>query len=304
VKVRNLPRDPKQYDALTVIARGGPDTSAVEVSLVQKDGNAFGTNIPLWPTWGETSVPISQLRPMWKTRTQKPDLSQLDHVAIIFGAWLFDDVRERSHAVEIQSVQLTRKPELWTISVAAKDEPLALVEPALRRVKTHGHEAVVSRVRGMDPGKSALRVSVKGFGAQPPPAGLRAGDCTSFRLSISPETSCCREEMAEGRFIVVKARAGQPATNRLEMVLIESDGSPWGAVVPLTEKWQTIKIPVGELRYFAHWRPAAAGRGGVGDHLHPANIEAVNICFGAWLYGEQAGNPHAIEIQEIVLAKE
>lgn len=295
VPVTSTPRDPALYNTLTVVARGGPDTTAVEVSLVQKDGNAFGTNIPLWPTWGEVSVPLNQLRPMWRTQTKAPDLSQLDHVAIIFGAGLFEEARERRHAVEIQNVELTRKPVLWTMSVVAKDSPMTLIEPAKRKVRTHGHPASIVIVRGMDPGKHAVRVSVKNFNAPP--------DSTSFRLTISPETACWRDEMRKGKFIIVKARAGQPATNRVEIVFIEADGSPWGTTVKLKDNWESISIPISELKYFSYWRRGTKSqRGGVGDKLRPENIEAVNVCFGAWLYGEDRIKPHAIEIQEVALS--
>ena len=147
----------------------------------------------------------------------------------------------------------------------------------------------------MDVGRRAMRVSVNGFEPQP--------DCTSFRLSVPSETSCWREEMAEARFVVIKARSGQPATTRLEMVLLESDGSPWGTIVPLREKWEAIRIPLRELKYFAHWRPNAEGRGGPGDCLHPERVTSVNICFGAWLYGADHAKPHAIDIQDVALTK-
>jgi hypothetical protein len=295
-KPRNLASSQARFDSVNVLARGGPDTNAVEVTLVQRDGNAYGTDVPLWPTWGETTIPISRLKPMWKTKGGALDLSQLDHVSIVFGAWLFADRCGRRHAVEIQRVELAQKPNLWTLSVAAKNDPVALIEPALRRVRTHGHEAAATVVRGMDPGKRALRVSVSGFDAPP--------SSTSFRLSVSPEVACCRDEMKKAKSVIIKARAGQPGTTRLEMVLIEADGTPWGTTVPLREEWQAVKIALSGLKYFSHWKSGPQGRGGWLDHVHPAKIQSVNICFGAWLCGKDHAKPQAFEIQDVVLSLE
>ena len=296
-KASGAPPDPAHYNALSVLARGGPDTTAVEIGLVQRDGNAFGADIPLWPDWREATVPLDHLRPLWKTTARKPDLSQLDCVSITFGAWLFEGATDRQHMVEIQDIRLVRKASLWTVSVAPKDAPFTLIEPAKRKLRTHGHEAAQRIVPGMGRGQSALRISVKGFDPQP--------DCTSFRLAISPETACCADELAQARSVIIKARAVHPTTTKIEMVLIEDDGAPWGLAVPLSEKWQAIKVPLQDLKYMAHWHMAPRRhRGGPGDHIRPDKTSAVNICFGAWLYGDDYAKPQGFEIQDISLSRE
>ena len=83
--------------------------------------------------------------------------------------------------------------------------------------------------------------------------------------------------------------------------LIESGGVPWGANVPLTAEWQTIRIPVGSLRLFTQWGKEYAAL--AGPHPRLSRLEAVSVCFGKWLFREAANEPHAIEIAEIGVAE-
>ncbi len=95
-----------------------------------------------------------------------------------------------------------------------------------------------------------------------------------------------------------KSRATQPATSAMELVLIESGGSPWGIVVPLTQRWQAIRIPLSDLKYFSHWKDSREAHE---TRPRPERIEFVSICFGAWLYGADHARPHAVEIQDVSL---
>ena len=97
-------------------------------------------------------------------------------------------------------------------------------------------------------------------------------------------------------------RAGAPLSDKVELVVIEQDGTPWGAVLPLTREWTTQRLKPGDLRFFSHWEHPA-GRGGPDDHIRPDRIAGINLCFGAWLYGENHASPHAIEVGEITLEK-
>jgi len=111
------------------------------------------------------------------------------------------------------------------------------------------------------------------------------------------------DELAQCDTLVVKARCVTPVTNRVEIVLIERDGTPWGTVVDLTTNWREIRLPLSSLRHFAHWGTTPQGRGGKDDRLRPENIAAVNVCFGAWLFPSREKERHAIEIEEIAVEK-
>lgn len=294
VPVDDLPPDIGDYNAVSVVARGGANTPAVEISLGQSDGNAFGRNFVLGPTWHESIVPLSQLSPMWSTTAKAPRPERINRVVFVAGAWYLGTLKEESHWVEVSDVRLVRVPEVWTLDVAAATAPFVLARPAERHVTVNGRPTAHAVVPGMDDGVQAYRVMAPDFGEPP--------DSASYRLSINPELEHWRSELARARFVVIKARAVHPQTNRVELVLIERDGSPWGTMdVPLTTEWQALRLPLAAFRYFSHWRQPQGGRGGPEDRLHPENIQDINLCFGAWLYGENRTQPHAFEVQEISL---
>jgi len=285
--------DLSRYHSITVVARGGPETSAVELGLVQSDGNTFGAEVPLGPTWGEVTMPLRSLHALWDTKTAAPDLSKLTEVSLIFGSWLFPEAKDRPHFVEVQSVRLSSTPNVWTLEVASDADPIRLVDPVGEAVRLNGHAGTVQTVRGAAAGRQALRASVASFAGQP--------DSSSFRLEVDPSTDLYRDELPNAMAVLLTARAAQPDTTQVELVLIEQDGSPWGTTVSLTRDWQTIRLPVTAFRYFAHWRPPQGDRGGEGDHLRPAEVRQVNFCFGAWLFGDKADKPHAFEVQDVCL---
>jgi hypothetical protein len=207
-------------------------------------------------------------------------------------------------------VILRETPEALRVEIDPRSAPVVLVSPGEERVKVQGSPRAASReVGGMDPGRRALRVWVPGFGGEPDAAYFRlpVQACVSYGGAVR-----WRDEMTRATHVVVKARAGEERSNAVEVVLLERDGAPWGTVVALTEDWRAIRVPLSAFRFFDHWHHPA-GRGGATDRLDPGRIEAVNFCFGAWLYGavgsttlppprgEDAGRPHAVEIQDVGL---
>jgi hypothetical protein len=145
------------------------------------------------------------------------------------------------------------------------------------------------RARAVDSeGRTALHASVPRFDD--------ARDSTSYRVPCSGVPAAFG---SAGAVLLVRARAAQPKTTRLELVLIQDDGMPWGTVIPLTPEWKTIRIPVSELHFFKHW--GAWPELKAGEQLTLSKIAAVNLCFGRWLYPGAAGEPHAFEISEIAI---
>lgn len=182
----------------------------------------------------------------------------------------------------------------WEFPVLTHDAPAVLFDAGRHKVRVHGgtpHKQ--QQVAGMTGGRRALRIVAEKFG--PPPSAL------SFRNDVTEELDVRRGDIAGRKTLCVRARALEPATTAVEVVVIERDGAPWGANVPLTTAWQDIRIPLASLRYFDHWSSMAAGRGGKDDCLKPGNLAAVNVCFGAWLYGQNAGNRHTVEIESITV---
>ena len=144
-------------------------------------------------------------------------------------------------------------------------------------------------------GHTAVHLGVDSFGG--------AHESVSLRVPcIAPPPSGVPTADDGGRAVLrVRARAACPRTTAFELVLIESGGVPWGANVPLTAEWQTIRIPVGSLRLFTQWGKEYAAL--AGPHPRLSRLEAVSVCFGKWLFREAANEPHAIEIAEIGVAE-
>jgi hypothetical protein len=234
---------------------------------------------------------------MWKTQASRPDLTRLSRLVFVAGAWCLGPLRDRPHSIEVQSVQLVRVPDLLPLDVAPANAPFVLIRPAERQVTVHGHDTSRALVAGMEDDRLALRVQTESFGTPP--------DSASYREAVNSDLESWREEMAQTKCVIVKARAVFPQTKRFELVLVERDGTPWGTMeVPLTTQWQAIRLPLSAFRCFSHWYAPPAGRGGPEDRLRPGEVQQVNVCFGAWLYGEDAGKPHGLEIQEISLAND
>ncbi len=283
-------------NTVSFLVRGGPQTKAAEISLVQSDGNAFGTNVPLTTTWREVSLPLAQLSPMWSTKAQQPDLSRLRRISIVFGAWLYGDSREREHLVQVQQVALSRRPDVWAVSIAPADSPIVIARPGEQHGRVEGHSCQARRVPGMDEGTEALGIYVDGFDAPP--------DCASVRITLADEAQGLGEQMALAESVVIKARGATSETTRLEVVILERDGSPWGVMnLALTEQWQAITIPIEDLQLFSHWAHPE-GRGGEGDRLRPEEIQTVSFCIGSWQYGDEPTGPRGVEIQEVALSQE
>jgi len=124
------------------------------------------------------------------------------------------------------------------------------------------------------------------------------------------------------------ARAATEATSHFEISLIEKDSSAWGAVIPLTTKWQQISIPLSQLKHTAitdlpqaapkcpvYWKKGPANRGGRTDRLKIENIEALQFSIGARLFPARLDKrisqtpkeaigipePHGIEIESVTL---
>jgi hypothetical protein len=135
--------------------------------------------------------------------------------------------------------------------------PIALFDAARDGVRARGQTP--NRVRvvpGMGPGTRAVRLEVDRF--DPPPS------CLSFRCESAEVLAGRRGDLAGRTTVVVRARAAVPATRRVEVGLIEEDGTAWGTEVSLTPEWQEQRIPLAAFRFFSHWDGAPAGRGGPG----------------------------------------
>lgn len=283
--------------ALAVEARAlHPQTTAIEVSLVQSDGAAFGGDFPLSTQWSTARIRLDRLRPMWGT-SGVMDLSKLKEIAVVFGSWLYAQSAGMPHGFEIGRISL--EPALcYEADVVGAVAPLAVVGlPGIGRpVATGASVAATTLIEGSLAGRRAYRFTGGPFD-EPPDAVYQR-----FNVSgLSPyDEQTWREELARCKQIVFTARAGTPNTNAVEIVFIEDDGAPWGLNLPLAPQWQTTRMRTEELKFWRHWWHPA-NRGGPDDHFRPEHLHAVQICFGAWLYPQHRDQVHCVDVDLIGL---
>jgi hypothetical protein len=152
-----------------------------------------------------------------------------------------------------------------------------------------------SLVPGSTPGAVAWRMAVDRFGPEP--------NCASVSVDLEQAMALWKPVLADRQVLHIRARSGEPTTTAVEIVLSERDGTPWGAAPELTTEWQDLRLPLRELRHFAHWNQTPQGRGGEGDHCRVENLGSLRLTFGAWLYPGHVDEPHSIEFEFIRLGR-
>ena len=88
---------------------------------------------------------------------------------------------------------------------------------------------------------------------------------------------------------------GDERTMRMAVEWQERDGSRWKKVVPLSTQWQQYTLFPGDLGYW-HDNPSV-GRGGAGDHFHPA--EARRMQFGLSADITAKDQPHSVWVADV-----
>jgi hypothetical protein len=93
----------------------GDQTSAVELVLLERDGAAWGVNVPVSTTWQDIRVPLDTFRyfPHWAgTPTDRGHpgdhvrVGDLAAVSVCFGAWLYPDHAAQPHTIEVARVSV------------------------------------------------------------------------------------------------------------------------------------------------------------------------------------------------------
>ncbi len=184
--------------------------------------------------------------------------------------------------------------QAWRVTILSPDAPVVVFDAARDRVTQGGSQRAQQRiVAGEEPERRVLQISVPRF--EPPPSAV------SFRHDVGDALDPWRDALADRATLCLRARAHEQSTSLVEVVLLERDGAAWGTNVPLSTEWQEVRVPLSSLRYFSHWADLPKGRGGPDDRLHPENIAAVSICFGAWLYPDHFAEPHTIQIDSVAV---
>ena len=86
------------YDTIVVRARATQTaTQRFELGLVQDDGRAYGTEVALYPQWGDLRIELNSLHPLWDTPSGQLDPTKLQQLSFLFGPWLDPDRAAEPH---------------------------------------------------------------------------------------------------------------------------------------------------------------------------------------------------------------
>jgi hypothetical protein len=136
--------------------------------------------------------------------------------------------------------------EFWQVPVVAAGAPILLFD-ARRDLEhvlyPHPWEYVRFRtdvVAGGVPERLALSAVVEDFTPPPHHFALRTFLPEGQRTRLS--------EAASGGVLRVRARTAGRARDRMEVALVERDGTAWGTVIELFDAWGDFEIPLSELR--------------------------------------------------------
>jgi hypothetical protein len=135
--------------------------------------------------------------------------------------------------------------EVWQVPIVAVGAPVLLFDG--RRdlghvLYPHPWQYVRFRtdvVAGSEPGRLALSATVEDFTPPPHHFALR---------TFLPDGQRTRLDLPSGAVLRIRARAIDRATDRMEVALVERDGTAWGTVIELTDTWRDFVIPLSALQ--------------------------------------------------------
>ena len=197
----------------------------------------------------------------------------------------------------------------WQVPVVRAGAPLLLFDA--RRDQDHVLYAhpwqyvrfETSIVAGGGPDRLAVAVSVDDFTLPPHHFALRTFLPAAQRTRLG-------EARADG-VLRIRARAAGRTTDRMQVALIERDGTAWGAVVELTAAWREIAVQLSTLRpvplallprpypQFLPYLRESVPRG-PGPRLEELDGLQFAIAAGMFQNMDRAG-AHGFEIERVVL---
>jgi hypothetical protein len=158
-------------------------------------------------------------------------------------------------------------------------------------------------VTGSEADRRALSAVVESL--TPPPhhfavrTFLSAGQQT--RLTDAPADGVLR--------VVARAAAGR-AADRMQVALVDRDGTAWGATIELTDEWRETEIPVAGLqrtalallpRPYPLFLPYLFESAATGAAPRLEELDGLQLSVSADLFPGTGDGPHGFEIERVVL---
>jgi hypothetical protein len=199
--------------------------------------------------------------------------------------------------------------EAWRVPVVTESAPVLLFDARRDRdhlLVPHPFEYVrflTDLVAGSEPERLALTAVVEDFVPAPHHFALRTFLTNGERVRL--------DGVHTGGVLRIRARAVGRATDRVEVALVERDGTAWGTVLSLSDAWQDFTVPLDELRPvplallprpYPQFLPYLFERPMDGTGPRLADLDGLQFSTSADLFGDSdAAGAHGFAIERVVL---
>ncbi len=197
----------------------------------------------------------------------------------------------------------------WRVNVVPPEAPVLLFDAGrdLDKLLTPAPYDYVRFRTGIVPGsgpeRSALRADVRSFAPAPHHFALRTFLTDAERTRLG-------QAGADGKLRVL-ARTAEAASDRMRVALVERDGTTWGTVLDLTDRWKEYTIPLSSLqrtplallpRPYPQFLPYLLTVDTNPDAPDPAALDGLQFSTSAALFKDGARRgTHGFEVERVVL---
>ncbi len=157
-------------------------------------------------------------------------------------------------------------------------------------------------VPGSAPGRSALRVDVENFTPEP--------HHFAVRTFLAP-TERTRLAAADGGWTLrVRARSAGRAADRVQVALVERDGTTWGAAIDLTDRWRDVTLPLSTLRRvplallprpYPEFLPYLLTADTDRPSPDPSRLDGIQLLSSPELFVGGSAGTHGFEVESVLL---
>jgi hypothetical protein len=132
------------------------------------------------------------------------------------------------------------------------------------------------------------------------------------RTFLAPSERTRLSEADAGWRLRVRARSAGRAADRVQLALVERDGTAWGAPVDLTGSWRDVTVPLSELRRvplallprpYPEFLPYLLTADTDRAAPEPARLDGIQLLVSPELVGEGAAGVHGFEVESVILER-
>jgi len=179
---------------------------------------------------------------------------------------------------------------LWSFKLTPSGSALRLLDPkkdytrlSFVRVAEQYRTPFFHIAPGENDDEAALELALPDLGKDTPERYAAA-------LYIGDTLAALKPELQDAKSLTIRLRAVEGQRKTVKVTLVETDGAAWTTSVVADGSWTTRTIPLDSLvssrsiliptpypGMWDYWREVPAHRGALGDHIHPEQIERLQL---------------------------